>query len=171
MSPIIPMRRKRQALDEGTCTSVLERGTAGVLALNDPTEGTPYQVPLSYAYHDGRLVFHGATSGHKLDLLKIDERASFTVIDQDKIVPEEYTTYFRSVICTGRLRIVQEPEEKRKLLMILGDRYWPGHDDDAAAAIGKSLDHMTVLVLDVEHISGKEAIELVRQREKNLERQ
>ena len=109
MESAIPMRRKRQSLPEETCIEVLERGTSGVLALNDPEQGVPYQVPVNYGYRDGRLTFHGATVGHKVELLKADPRASFTVIDQDQIVPEQYTSWFRSVVCTGRLRLLTDP--------------------------------------------------------------
>ena len=45
MIDLILMRRKRQALSEEACIEVLERGTSGVLALNDSELGAPYQVP------------------------------------------------------------------------------------------------------------------------------
>src|SRR5699024_12446357 len=40
------------------------------------------------------------------------EKASFCVIAQDQIVPEEYTTYFRSVIVFGRIRVMEEEDRK-----------------------------------------------------------
>ena len=95
-----PMRRFKQALSPEECRAVLERGTSGVLALSGDG-GWPYAVPLSYVYADGKIYFHSAKSGHKVDAIRSCPRASFCVIDQDHIVPEEYTTYFRSVIAFG----------------------------------------------------------------------
>ena len=100
------MRRKKQVLPEEVCTSILNRGTSGVLALMGD-EGYPYAVPMSYVYDDGKLYFHCAKEGHKLDAVRRCSKASFCVIDQDQIVPEEYTTYFRSVILFGTIRILE----------------------------------------------------------------
>lgn len=85
------MRRKRQLLAEAETIQIFERGTSGVLALSGD-EGYPYAVPLSYVYADGRIIFHGAKSGHKIDAIRGCEKASFCVIDRDQVVPEEYTT-------------------------------------------------------------------------------
>ena len=82
------MRRKKQALSEKDCAAVLNRGTSGVLALLGE-EGYPYAVPLSYVYDGEKLYFHSAKSGHKLDAVRSNPKASFCVIDQDQIIPEE----------------------------------------------------------------------------------
>ena len=91
------MRRRKQALSPESCVEVLRKGTSGVLAVSGD-DGYPYAVPLSYVYDDGRLFFHCAPSGHKLDAIAGNEKASFCVIDQDHVVPEEYTTYYRSCL-------------------------------------------------------------------------
>ena len=98
-----PMRRNKQALSPAQCEAVLTRGSSGVLAVSGD-DGYPYAVPLSYVYAGGRLYFHCAASGHKLDAVRRCSKASFCVIDQDRVVPEEYTTYFRSVIVFGQVR-------------------------------------------------------------------
>ena len=95
-----PMRRHRQQLSQGDCAAILSRGTSGVLAVAGDG-GYPYAVPLSYVYQEGTLFFHCAKAGHKLDALRRCSKASFCVIDQDQVVPPEYTTYFRSVIASA----------------------------------------------------------------------
>ena len=55
----------------------------------DGDDDYPYAVPLSFAYDDGRLYFHVAKSGHKLDALRRNPKASFCIIEQDKVVPEK----------------------------------------------------------------------------------
>ena len=99
------MRRKNQALTQEECIAVLQRGTSGVLAVTG--EGDyPYAVPLSYVYSNSKLYFHCAASGYKLEAIARNPKVSFCVIDQDQVVPEEYTTYFRSVIIFGQARIL-----------------------------------------------------------------
>ena len=83
-----PMRRFRQELTVEECVQVLERGTHGVLAvLGD--EGYPYAVPLSYVHGEGKIWFHCAKAGHKLDTIRNYNKVSFCVVDQDRIMPEE----------------------------------------------------------------------------------
>ena len=153
------MRRKRQKLEPAECEEILRDATSGVLSLVGDG-GYPYGVPLSHAYVDGRLVFHGAVKGHKVDAMRADSRASYTVVQQDRVMPEEFTTYFRSVIVFGRMRIL-EGDEKLAALRQLGDAFWPGHEEEREAEIAPRLDHMNVFVMEVEHMSGKQARELV----------
>lgn len=162
------MRRKRQELAPDRCIEILEKGTAGVLSVIGDG-GYPYGVPLSYAYKDGKIYFHSAVEGHKIDALRKEEKCSFTVIDQDDIHPDEYTTYFRSVIAFGRMRIFDSKEDIIASLRILGEKYNPGDHAGLQHEIGKSVampggishTRVAVLCMEIEHLTGKEAIELV----------
>lgn len=161
------MRRKRQRLSTEECKAALVRGTSGVLAL-EGDGGYPYAVPLSYVYADGRIYFHSAKNGHKLDAIKRNAKASFCVIDQDEIIAEEYTTYFRSVIAFGRIRILEEDAEKREAIMRLAQKYAPEDSpENRDRAIEREWAQLCMLELSIEHMSGKEAIELVRAKEYN----
>ena len=97
------MRRHKQLLSKEECEKILYKATSGVLAL-EGDNNYPYTVPISYLYEDNKIYFHSAKSGHKIDSIKKNQKVSFCVIDQDKIVPEEYTTYFRSVIVFGKIK-------------------------------------------------------------------
>lgn len=154
------MRRFKQALTPSECAAVLERNTAGVLAVLGG-EGYPYAVPMSYVYSDGKVYFHWATAGHKLDAVRAEPRVSFCVVDQDQIVPEKYTTYFRSVIVFGTVRVVDDPDEKRRSIEALGRKYRPGFEADLAAEIDGSWDRFLMVALAPEHITGKQARELM----------
>lgn len=105
------MRRKRQQLSEEESIGILQKATAGTLALLGDG-GYPYAVPISYVYADGKLYFHSALSGHKVDAIKNCDKASFCVIEKDDVQPAKYTTYFRSVIPFGRIHIIEDEQEK-----------------------------------------------------------
>lgn len=159
------MRRGRQQLSREECIDILKKNTAGTLAvLGDG--GYPYAVPLSYVYDGQKLYFHCAKSGHKLDAIRSCDRVSFCVIDQDRVVPEEYTTYFRSVILFGRAKILEGTNQIRSALEKLALKYAP--EDDAAsrnAMIEKEAAALCMVEIEIRHMSGKQAIELVKQRE------
>lgn len=158
------MRRKKQLLSHEESVEILDKGSSGVLALMGD-EGYPYAVPLSYVYNDGKLYFHCAKSGHKVDAINREEKASFCVIDADDVVPEEYTTYFRSVIAFGRIHILTAEGEKRRAIELLARKYYPDDTDEhRKAAIEREYAPVCVLEMDIEHMTGKEAIELMRKR-------
>lgn len=161
------MRRKKQALPREECISILNRGTSGVLAVSGD-DGYPYAVPLSYVLDGSKLYFHCAKSGHKLDALARNSKASFCVIDQDQVVPKEYTTYFRSVIVFGSMRILENPSEKRAAIEKLAVKYAPG--DDAAGrqkAIENEWEPLCMLEMSIEHMTGKKAIQLTEETHQN----
>lgn len=78
----------------------------------------PYVVPLNYMYDGQAVWFHYATTGQKLDEIAANPNASFCVVEKDVIVPEEYTSYFRSVIVCGQIEIVTDDEASRGLELI-----------------------------------------------------
>ena len=156
------MRRFKQLLPNEEAKNILMKATNGVLSLVD-TDGEPYGVPISFVYDgDKAIYFHSAVSGHKLDCMAHDSRCSFCVVAQDNIVPEEFTTYFRSVIVKGNMVIVSDPDEIQKGLLLLCEKYSP--DIDSTDEISKCLKRVKVLRLDISQITGKESIELVRMK-------
>ena len=158
------MRRKRQALPLERCEEVLRRGTSGVLALSGDG-GYPYAVPISYCYDGAKLYFHCAKEGHKLDAIRREPRASFCVIDQDQVVPEEYTTYFRSVIVFGRVTVLEDDGAKRAAVEKLALKYAPAdRAEHRREYIDREWAPLCMLEMTVDHMTGKEAVELVRAR-------
>ena len=158
------MRRKRQQLSEKENISILQKATAGTLALLGDN-GYPYAVPISYVYADGKLYFHSALSGHKIDAIRNCDKASFCVIDQDEVHPEKYTTYFRSVIAFGRIHIIEDEQEKLERARLLGDRYNPNQEEALQKELEKGLSRMLMIRFDIEHLTGKAAIELIKEQQ------
>ena len=163
-----PMRRARQALPPEECGDILRRGSCGVLALAGQDD-YPYALPISYVWDGGdRLYFHCAKTGHKLDAIARNPRASFCVVGQDIVAPLEYTTHYRSVIAFGVMTAVENPGEMRAALELLGRKYAPlDSPEHLAAYIEKDWAGVRVLALEIRHLTGKECIELTRQRDQH----
>ena len=154
------MRRKMQALTAEETAEILKRNTSGVLSLNGD-DGYPYGVPLSYVYLDSKLYFHCAGAGHKLDSILKDDKVSFCVIDQDQVVGEEYTTYFRSVVAFGQARVL-EGAGKLRPLVELCEKYYPGHLEQTRQKAEHALKNVSIVEVTIEHMTGKTAMELVK---------
>ncbi len=156
------MRRENQLLSEKDTIAVLERGTNGVLAIQG-IDGYPYAVPLSYVYCEDKIYFHGAKVGHKIEAIQKSGKASFCVVDKDEIVSKEYTTYFRSVIAFGEVRILEDEFEKREALKKLAMKYSADMGEEAFEKVmEKSFQAVAIIEFSIAYMTGKEAIELVK---------
>ena len=115
----------------------------------------------------GIFYFHCAKTGHKIDAIRSCDKACFTIIDRDDVVADEFTTYFRSVICFGRARLIESDEEKRRTVALLAKKYSPDETEESRNhEIDREFSGLAMIEFTVEHMTGKEAIELVRKRAK-----
>lgn len=158
------MRRAFQQLDQAESLAILEKATSGTLACLDDN-GMPYAVPLSHVLVDGKLYFHGAMTGHRIDAVTKNPNVSYCVIEQDKVIAETLTTHYRSVIVFGQARLLNDVTEKRIALFKLGEKFAPGLTDKTIEEIDRFIDAVSVMELTIDHISGKEALELKKARQ------
>ena len=156
------MRRKDREMPPEFALTVADKCEYAVISMTD-ISGEPYCVPVTIARDGNAVYFHSAKAGHKIDAIQRQPKASFCIIDQDQIVPDEYTTYYRSVIAFGQIRLLQTEEEKRHAITLLAKKYFP---NDTVSHREESINHsyapVLMLEMAIEHVTGKEAIELVR---------
>ncbi len=158
------LRRKKQLLPEEMTFKILKEHTHGILGVIGD-DGYPYTVPVSHMYANGKIYFHGAKSGHKLDAIKKNPKVSFTVVDRDDVKPEEFTTYFRSVIAFGTARIITGSEEIFKVMDLIDEKFASAFKEKGREQIAKEMSALAVVEIEIEHITGKEAMKLVKLRE------
>ncbi len=152
-----PMRKSDRAMSEERTRALLVSGSVGVLGTVG-ADGYPYAVPLSYVADDdgGFVYFHCAGEGQKLDNLLREPRVSFCVVGENEPARNgEFTTYYESVIAFGRADVVDGDEEKRGALRRLMEKYTPGHGARAEAAIESGLKAVTIVRIQIEHLTGK----------------
>ena len=153
------MRRFRQELSENESLEILKKGKVAAMAVAGD-DGYPYAVPLNYVYDNGFIYLHSASQGHKIDALKRNPKCSLCIIDKNDVIPEKFTSYFRSVIAFGKAEFITAEETKITALRLLCEKYSPGLNP--SDEINKCLKSVTVIGIRLERITGKEAIELVR---------
>jgi nitroimidazol reductase NimA-like FMN-containing flavoprotein (pyridoxamine 5'-phosphate oxidase superfamily) len=154
------MRRIKQLMPEEEAIRILKSCSTGVLAVSGD-DGYPYTVPLNYTYEDGRLLFHCALVGHKIDAIKANDKVTFCVIERDDVVPDTFSTNYRSVVVFGRARILGGDDEKRSALEALIAKYSAGFEEAGQREIEKDWNNVALVEVKIEHITGKVARALV----------
>ncbi len=156
------MRRFGQLIPENESIEILEKASTGILAVVGDA-GYPYTIPVNYAYVDGKILMHGANSGHKIDAIKNCDKVSFCVVEQDTVIPEKATTAYRSVVVFGRARLVEDRAEMLSLTEKVARKYC-----GSMPIVDKELgdENLTLGVIEItpEHITGKEGMELKKRR-------
>jgi nitroimidazol reductase NimA-like FMN-containing flavoprotein (pyridoxamine 5'-phosphate oxidase superfamily) len=150
-----PMRRKDRQRPYAEALAILQNGEYGVLATAD-TDGQPYGVPLSYIVKDGRIYFHCAHDGHKIDNITANPRGSFTVVGRTRPVYEKnFTTLFESVVVFGGLARIDDEQLRYDILYDLAQKYLPDYMDKAESAIKNSWARTAVYGLNMETVTAK----------------
>lgn len=149
------MRRKEKKLSDKEAIEILNSGEEGVLATIGK-DSYPYAVPLNYAYHNNGIYFHCARSGHKIDNMNHNSKVSFCVVKDTQIIPEEFSTNFKSVVLFGKAQELLG-DEKQEGLMVLVRRLSSDHVKAGEKYIKNAMDQTRVFKINIEHISGKVA--------------
>lgn len=155
------MRRVDRKMSDRNALELLFSGKTAVLAVNGD-DGYPYAVPLNFACEriDEKIIvyFHSATVGHKIDAVNNSEKVSICVVGNDEIIKEKYSTAFSSVIAFGSARVVADEQGRYHALKLLIDKYSKEYADKGDDYIAKyeSKNAVSVIAVEVEHITGKE---------------
>jgi nitroimidazol reductase NimA-like FMN-containing flavoprotein (pyridoxamine 5'-phosphate oxidase superfamily) len=85
------------------------------------TDNNPYVIPLTYAYKNGKIIFHGSLKGKRLEILRKNPSVCLTVSRHfGKMVSHPQGSVCHSdsdsVICYGNARIIDDIEERRNIL-------------------------------------------------------
>ncbi|MBQ6425623.1 MAG: pyridoxamine 5'-phosphate oxidase family protein [Clostridia bacterium] len=149
------MRRFRQQLSAEECVSILKMEPRGVLSVIGE-DGYPYGMPVNQYYDDGtgKLYFHGAGEGHKIDAIRKCDRVSFCTYDRGFRKEGEWALNIRSVIVFGRIRIVEDREQTVTILRKLGLKHYPDAES-VEREIEKDACRAVCLEMTVDHMTGK----------------
>lgn len=94
----------------------------------------PYVLPFNYGYKDKTIYLHSGPGGKKFDVLKKNNNVSLSfetdsVLNiRNEYVACSYSMKFKSVLVTGKVEFIEEPEKKVEALNIIMKQYC-GRDD------------------------------------------
>ena len=149
------MRRFKQQISDAECIEILKNEKRGVLSLLGD-DGYPYGIPLSHFYdeRDGKLYFHGAKEGHKIDAIKNCPKASFCVMDKGFVREGEWALNIKSVVAFGKISLITDIKKAEEICTHLVKKFT---DDQAylEKELKNALSRVQCLEFTIEHITGK----------------
>ncbi|WP_074816411.1 pyridoxamine 5'-phosphate oxidase family protein [Selenomonas ruminantium] len=149
------MRRFKQQITEEECREVLKNAKRGVLSLLGE-DGYPYGLPINHWYceEDGKLYFHGAKAGHKIEAIRKCDKASFCAYDEGYRKEGEWALNIKSVIAFGRISLVEDEDLSRKICTQLVGKF-TNDEEYLQKELKNALSRVQCLELRIEHMTGK----------------
>lgn len=155
------MRRSRQQLSTIETEEILHKGNTGILALTG-MESYPYAVPLNYVYLNGNIYIHCAISGYKLDCIQKNNHVCFCIVDQDTVIPDIFSTNYRSAIVFGTASIISDDVIRRQALEGLIQKYCADFIQSGQQEIEKDWEKTAIIEITIEHVTAKSASQAVQ---------
>lgn len=133
---------------------LLTRALAG--RLGTCKDNQPYVIPITFVYDAGKIYFHSAPQGKKIENMKANPRVCFQV-DEYCLVPSsipcEFTMHYRSVLVFGKVCFLTSHKEKLRALRSIVDKYDAAH---SAKPIDEAMvDRLEVGEVTIEKMTGK----------------
>ena len=151
------MRRFKQQISEEECIRILQEEKRGILSMHGE-DGYPYGIPMNHWYNpeNGKLYFHCAKTGHKLDAIRKNDKVSYCVYDQGFREDGDWALNIRSVVVFCRARIVDDAEDdlRRRIAVGLCRKFT---DDEAflQKELVNAMPRAAFLELTPDHMTGK----------------
>ena len=149
------LRRTKRAISDEETRQLLHNEKRGVFAVNGD-DGYPFAVPVDYYYDEanGKIYFHGAKSGYKVDALKKSDKVCFTVYGGETYEEGDWAPYVKSAVIFGRCRMIDELDTVTEKVRLLAGKYYPS-DDEVEAEIAKDIKAALLYEITIEHMCGK----------------
>lgn len=151
-------RMRTHQLAKEQILEILRKEQVGTLATINK-DGSPYAIPVHFAYHDGKIYMHGLPAGQKVENLKRCSKVSFTVYHMDALLldenekPCDTNTAYRSVIVSGDASFLTETEAKKFALGHIIEKYTPQLSDKPLPE--NMVNGTAVMMVDITAVTGK----------------
>ncbi len=153
------LTRKNKEISHEECISLLKTEKRGVLSVTGDMD-YPYGMPMNHFYDDesGNIYFHCGKSGHRLDSVRKNPKASFCVYDSGKKLTESWVLTVNSVIVFGKITVIDDMEKIIDISARLSRKFT---DDEVyiKREIEAFANETLLLELKPEHICGKRVTE------------
>lgn len=158
-------KRNKQALNLSECEKILASAHSGVIAVAG-CNGYPYDIPLNHVYINGKIYFHCAGEGHKINSIRLQDKVCFSVVAEKRVLSEKLATHFLSVDIFGHAKLIEDTAKKREFLIVIAQKFSSDFMDKAMDEITTELGWTKIIEITPEHITGKMSGDVLIQREK-----
>lgn len=170
------MRRKDREMDIEFGKKIIDKSKYGILSMIN-MESEPHGLPLSIVRDGDILYFHSSMDGEKVEIFANNNNLSVTFVgnvkvpeiytneELDEIVKDEskyilliskvFTTEFESAIVTGKLKKVEDLDEKIEAMRVICNKYTPSKMKYFDMAIKAGLKRTNVYKIEIKNITAK----------------
>lgn len=170
------MRRKDREMSGDFGIEIIDKAKYGVLSMV-AGDKEPYGVPLSIVRDGNNLYFHSAADGKKVRTLanspnvgivfvgevKIPENCTKEQLDEitkDEsgtalLISKVFTTEYESAIIRGRVKLVEDEQEKIKAMRLICEKHTPTKMDYFDMAVKTGLRRTNVYKIEIKEIKAK----------------
>ncbi|CAG0928542.1 hypothetical protein TFLX_00918 [Thermoflexales bacterium] len=161
VTPANQQRRPKNAMSDEWVKDFLRRAAIGHVATR--WDDWPFITPTSFWYDSSRQViyFHSNMVGRVRANIERHPQACFEASEYGKFLPSnvalEFTVQYQSVIVFGRVRVIEDDEEKRRALYGLIGKYYPAltAGKEYRPITEQELKRTSVYAIAIESWSGK----------------
>ena len=153
------IRKVKNEIGPEKIKEILAKAPRGVLALNGD-DGYPYGFPLNFVYDEENqsLYFHGTKTGYKIDCIKKNPKACFTVVLEDGLADDGWSKITSSVIAYGLVEEIDDQDFAREALINLAKKYYP-NVDLVHENMEAGFKNTKILALHISYMTGKKVNE------------
>lgn len=170
------MRRKDREMSREFGIEVIDKSSYGVVSVIDENN-EPYGMPLSIVRDGNNLYFHSALDGKKVKIFEKTTVASVSFVGQVKIpenfskeeldelskdksnvgtfISKVFTTEYESAIVKGKLKLVEDEEEKLRAIKLICEKYTTTKMDYFSLAIESGLNFFNIYKIEIQKITAK----------------
>jgi nitroimidazol reductase NimA-like FMN-containing flavoprotein (pyridoxamine 5'-phosphate oxidase superfamily) len=153
----VKRRHDRGFYDHATVHALLD---AAILChVSYVVDGQPYCTPTLFWREGNHLYWHGSSASRMLRNLSDGQPACLTVTHLDSLVLARcgfnHSADYRSVMCFGQARLVEDAEEKRRALVMMVDRFFPDRTAELRQSTAQEIKATAVVVMEIERASAK----------------
>lgn len=148
---------ERGAYDRKTVFEILDAGILCHVAY--VLDGQPFCTPTIYWRQEDVLYWHGSSASRMLRHLKLGSPACVTVSHLDALVLARsgfnHSANYRSVLCFGTARLIEDEAEKAAALVAVVDRFYPERAATLRPVTAQESKATTVIKMTIEDASAK----------------
>lgn len=170
------MRRKDREMGREFGIEVIDNAAYGVVSIIDENN-EPYGIPLSMVRDGNNLYFHSALDGKKVKAFEKNSVVSVAFVGQVKVpelftagelkeisedkskaamlISKVFTTEYESAIVKGKIKIVEDDNEKLSAIRVVCEKYTPEKMNFFNLAIESGLKSVNIYKIEIEEISAK----------------
>lgn len=122
-------------------------------------DGQPYCTPTLFWREGETLYWHGSSASRMLRHLKAGTPACLTVAQLDGLVLARsgfnHSANYRSAMCFGTARLIDDPALKEQALLAVVDRFFPDRSAGLRAMTTQDIKATSVIAMPIEQASAK----------------